>query len=145
MRDQSFLLRKGPRNFTSLVAFLSALPQDKEFQVTISDVKKERSNLQNRALWGCAYRTLSEATGNDPEDLHTYFCGEFFGWTEYEVMGATRKRPGRTTTKDQDGKRDVISTAQLSDFYAFVQQRAAEIGFYVPDPDPLWWQHKEAA
>lgn len=144
MKDQSFILRRGLRNFTSLMAFLSALPADKEFQVSISDVKKERSDLQNRALWGCAYKTLRDATGNDVDDLHTYFCGEYFGWTEYEVMGSKRKRPRRTTTKDADGTRDVISTLHLSDFYAFIQQRAAEtVNVFVPDPDPMWWSHAQ--
>lgn len=144
MKDQSFILRRGLRNFTSLMAFLSSLPTDKEFQVSIGDVKKERSDLQNRALWGCAYKTLRDATGNDAEDLHAYFCGEFFSWTEYEVMGQKRKRPWRTTTKDENGKRDVISTDQLSEFYSFIQQRSAEtVGVYVPDPDPMWWSHSQ--
>lgn len=146
MKEQTFILHRSVRNFTKLMAFLSTLDVTKEFQVTISSVKKERSDLQNRALWGCAYKTLRDATGNDPEDLHTYFCGEFFSWVEYEVMGQKRKRPFRTTTKDENGKRDVISTIQLQDFYAFIQQRSAEtVGVYVPDPDPMWWSYDKAA
>lgn len=146
MKDQTFILRRGARNFTSLMAFLSTLDVTKEFQVSIGLVKKERSDPQNRALWGCAYKTLRDATGNDPDDLHTYFCGEYFGWVEYEVMGATRKRPRRSTTKDENGKRDVISILALQDFYAFIQQRSAEtVGVYVPDPDPMWWEHRHAA
>lgn len=146
MREQTYTLRKGVRDFRSLLLFLNGLPMDREFRVTIGDAKKERSDVQNRALWGCAYATLREATGNDPEDLHTYFCGEYFGWTEYEVLGQKRKRPARTTTKDQDGYRDVITTLQLSDFYAFIQQRSAEtVGVYVPDPDPMWWSQNEFA
>jgi hypothetical protein len=144
MKEQTFILRRGKRNFTSLMAFLSTLDITKDFQVTIGLVKKERSDLQNRALWGCAYKTLREATGNDPEDLHTYFCGEYFSWVEYEVMGQKRKRPFRTTTRDENGKRDVISTIHLQDFYGFIQQRSAEtVGVYVPDPDPMWFAHEE--
>lgn len=144
IREQTIPFRRGLRTFASLMGFLSAIPADEEFQVTIGPIKKPRSDLQNRALWGCAYKTLQNATGNDPDDLHTYFCGEFFGWTEYEVMGSKRRRPQRTTTKDADGKRDVITTLQLSEFYGFIQQRAAEtVGVYVPDPDPMWWSHRE--
>ena len=144
IREQTIPFRRGLRNFATLMGFLSAIPLTEEFQVTIGPIKKERSDLQNRALWGCAYKTLRDATGNDPEDLHTYFCGEYFGWQEYEVMGSHRKRPVRSTTKDANGKRDVISTLQLSDFYAFIQQRSAEtVGVYVPDPDPMWWSHGE--
>lgn len=146
MREQTFQFQRGIRNFTKLIAFLSSRPLDESFQVTIGPIKKERSDLQNRALWGCAYKTLRDATGNDAEDLHTYFCGEYFGWTEYEVMGQTRKRPRRSTTKDENGKRDVISTIHLQDFYSFIQQRAAEtVGVFVPDPDPMWWSHQEQA
>lgn len=146
IREQTIPFRRGLRTFASLMGFLSAIPAYEEFQVTIGPIKKERSDLQNRALWGCAYKTLREATGNDIEDLHTYFCGEFFGWTEYEVMGSKRKRPTRTTTKDADGKRDVITTLQLSEFYQFIQIRSAEtVGVHVPDPDPMWWSHREQA
>jgi hypothetical protein len=146
MREQTIPFRRGIRNFARLLGLLSAIPLTEEFQVTIAPLKKERSDLQNRALWGCAYKALREATGNDPEDLHAYFCGEYFGWVEFDVMGQTRKRPRRSTTKDENGKRDVISTIHLSDFYAFIQQRAAEtVGVYVPDPDPMWWSHERQA
>jgi hypothetical protein len=141
MTEQSFTLDRGPRNLTGLFTFLSRLDVKKPWRITIGPVKKERSDLQNRALWGCAYRVLHEATGNDPEDLHTYFCGEFWGWEEYTVMNRKRLRPRRSTTKDEHGKRDVISTRDLSDLYAFIQRRAAEtVGVYVPDPDPSWWR-----
>jgi hypothetical protein len=146
MIEQTFSFRRGIRDFTKLLAFLSSRPSDEEFQVTIGPIKKERSDLQNRALWGVAYKTLRDATGNDPEDLHAYFCGEYFGWVEYEVMGRPRKRPRRSTTKDEHGKRDVISTIHLKDFYEFIQVRSAEtVGVYVPDPDPMWWANEQAA
>jgi hypothetical protein len=144
MTEQSFTLDRGPRDLRRLFAFLAALDVTKAFEIIIRPAKKERSDLQNRALWGVAYKTLHKATGNDPEDLHEYFCGEYFGWVEYRVMGKRRLRPKRTTTKDDRGKRDVISTLELKDFYAFIQQRAAEtVAVYVPDPDPLWWQRED--
>jgi hypothetical protein len=123
-----------------LLRFVEQLDHGKPHVVKVERWRKERSDLQNRALWGVAYKTLSDATGHDPEDLHTYFCGEFYGWEEYEIMGQIRKRPKRSTTKDEHGKRDVVSTVMLSDFYAFIQRRSAEtVGIYVPDPDPEWW------
>lgn len=146
MKEQTFILHRGVRNFTKLMAFLSVLDVTKEFQVTIGSVKKERSPQQNKALWGCAYKALRTATGNDPEDLHDYFCGEYFGWDIHEVMGQKKKKPKRTTTTDYDGHRDVISTLDLQDFYAFIQQRSAEtVGVFVPDPDPMWWSYQEKA
>lgn len=146
MKEQSFILRRGARNFTSLMAFLSTLDVTKDFQVTIGLVKKERSPQQNKALWGCAYETLRQATGNDKDALHDYFCGEYFGWDIKDVLGMKKKTPKRTTTTGYNGERDVISTIHLQDFYAFIQQRSAEtVGVFVPDPDPMWWSHRDAA
>jgi len=145
MKEQTFILHRGVRNFTKLMAFLSVLDVTKEFQVTIGPAKKERSNQQNKALWGCAYEHIRKATGNDKDDLHEMFCGEFFGWEVCEVMGQKKKHPKRTTTTGYDGKRNVISAHELQDFYAFIQQRAAEYSVYVPDPDPMWWSYDKAA
>lgn len=146
IREQTIPFRRGLRNFARLIGLLSSIPATEEFQVTIAPIKKERSNLQNRALWGCAYEHLRKATGNDKEDLHEYFCGEYFGWEVREVMGMKKKYPKRTTTTGYDGKRDVITTLQLSDFYAFIQQRSAEtVGVYIPDPDPSWFAQEQAA
>jgi hypothetical protein len=145
MIDQSFTLDRGPRNLTRLIAFLSSLDVTKAWLITIGPAKKERTTQQNKALWGCAYEYIRKATGNDKDDLHEMFCGEYFGWEVREVMGLKKKYPKRTTTTGYDGKRDVISTVQLQDFYAFVQQRAAEYSVYVPDPDPMWWSYKNAA
>ena len=122
-----------------VIQFVGILPRDKPWVIEIKRLIKERSNPQNAALWGCAYKFLSTETGNDPEDLHTYFCGEHFGWKLEHVMGTQKRKPIRTTTADENGKRDVISTEALSDFYDFIQRRSAEtIGLQVPDPDPDW-------
>lgn len=145
MKDQHVHLPMGA-DTSRLFAFVSAISKKQDVQITIGDVKKPRTSLQNRALFGVAYKTLHEETGNDPDDLHCYFCGEFFGWHEYDVMGQKRKRPLRTTTTNEHGERDVISTRQLSEFYAFIQQRSAEtVGVFVPDPDPRWWHEKREA
>lgn len=122
--------------------FLMDFLPGKDLVVNVKKKTKERSDPQNKALWGCAYDYLRKATGNDKEDLHDYFCGEFFGWKEYEVMGKRKLKPVRTTTTNEAGKRDVISTEELSEFYAFIQQHAAQGGHYVPDPDPNWF-HEE--
>ena len=126
----------------NLFAFVERLPVDKSWQVIIEPLKKDRSSKQNKALFGVAYAELEEQTGNEKNDLHFMFCGEFFGWVDKPVMGGTMRVPARTTTTGYDGKRDVIPTDMFADFYNFVQRRAAEMGFYVSDPDPLWFQDK---
>lgn len=128
----------------SAVRFFHSLPEGKAFEVTVEQVKRKRSDPQNNALWGVAYKTLHEETGNDMDDLHLYFCGEFFGWVERDVMGQTRKVPRRTTTRNEEGKRDVLPWDEFADFYGFIQQRSAEtVGVFVPDPDPDF--HREQA
>lgn len=104
---------------------LATLP-GKELEVIVKERKKRRSDEQNRALWGVAYKALRDATGNDPADLHEFFLGEWGGWEVVEVMGQKRRRPMRRSSK--------LSTQEFSDYYAFIQRRAAEAGFFVPDP-----------
>jgi hypothetical protein len=116
--------------------YLSVLPQDKAYLVRVETFKKARSDPQNNALWGVAYKPIRDATGNDNESLHNYFCGEYFGWVD--VLDRPQSKPRRTTTTDESGKRSVLTTTEFMDFYAFVQQRAAEVcGVYVPDPNEV--------
>lgn len=135
MTTQTFVLPKSGREriADNLRAFvMSALP-GKELRVEVCEYRKRRSQDQNAALWGVAYKTLSDATGNDAEDLHTFFLGEWGGLEVITVMGQQRRVPKRRSSK--------LTTVEFSEFYAFIQQRAAEtVGVYVPDPDPLYWR-----
>lgn len=116
-----------------------AIDSDKVYEITINELLKEYNDEQRGALWGVAYKILSDETGNDMEDLHLYFCGEYFGWKTVNVMGNPRKTPLRTTTRGENGKRDVISTIDLAKLYEFIQQRSAQtVGVVIPDPDPDW-------
>lgn len=136
MSEQRFTLpRMVPRErqIQRMARFLDALSLDQAWEVIVRPVKRKRTCQQNRALWGVAYEALRQATGNDPEDLHEYFLGERFGWEIREVMGKKKKVPRRRSSK--------MSTTEFADFYAFVQQRSAEMGYYVPDPN----EHSEAA
>lgn len=104
---------------------------------------KPRSDPQNRALWGVAYPAIRNETGQDDlEQMHRDFCGDFFGWVDFEFMGHRRRRPRRTTTTDEDGRKQKVSTDEFARFYEFVQRRAAEFGIYVPDPEP--WKARQA-
>lgn len=129
-----------------LIDELHALPVDAPWQIEIKRHRKSRTEDQNAALWGVAYRVIREHTGNDADDLHTYFCGEYFGWVTANVFGQMRRVPRRTTTKAEDGKRAVMTTIEFADFYSFIQQRCAETqGINVPDPDPFWRERMRGA
>lgn len=124
----TFVLRRDTdRNPTiaKIAAFLEALGRG-DWGVTVAPYKRKRSDAQLRALWGVAYKTLADATGNDPDDLHEFFLGEHFGWEVRAVLGQQRRVPKRRSSG--------LNTGEFSDFYAFIQRRAAEVGYYVPDP-----------
>lgn len=122
-----------------LLEVAMGLPSEKAWRFKWKAAKPERSEKQNAALWGCAYKYLEKETGNDPYGMHEYFCGEFFGWVEKVIFGRRKLKPRRTTTTDDDGNTDVISTLQFMQFYEFIQRKMAmEQGYDVPDPDPNW-------
>ena len=126
----------------SLARMLAHFLPGKELTVTVEEAKPERSDKQRAALFGVAYKALMQQMGlsgeREKERLHEALCGEYFGWRDVDVMGRITQVPVRTTTTGPDGKRDVISMAEQLDFYAWIQRKAAEFGYDIPDPDPLW-------
>jgi hypothetical protein len=132
MTAQNFVLPPTGREriADNLRAFVLAALPGKKLRVEVCEFRKRRSQDQNAALWGIAYKTLSDATGNDPDDLHTYFLGEWAGWEVVSVMGQKRRVPKRRSSK--------LTTTEFGDFYAFIQRRSAEtVGVFIPDPDPM--------
>lgn len=129
MKEQTFILQRSvARNLTKLVAFLSALPKDSAWKITVGEWKRTRSNEQNAYLWGVVYPTiLQHLPGWDADDLHEYFLGEHFGWETLEGLGRKRLKPIRRSSR--------LSTTEFSDHVAFIQRAMAEKGIYVPDPN----------
>ena len=122
---------EGERSLASIVAFLSALPRNKPWRIRVDEFAGTRTNPQNNALFGAAYPVLCQHIGCLPDELHEIMCEKFFGTKE--ILGSTK--PIRTTTIDENGKRDVIPMDRFQEFYAMVQRIGAELGVYVPDPD----------
>ncbi len=141
-QPQRFVLRALDTNRVPVLAnahkFLDMLPADKSWQIEVTPLKKPRTNKQNAAHYAVAEGTLAEFCGlrgdEELKALHRELCCLYFGAVDLPIG----RRPKRTTTKNEAGERDPISTQQMSDFYAFIQQQAAEIGCFIPDPDPLW-------
>ena len=137
MNKQKFIILDQQRKDNAR-AFLDSLPANGKWQATFEPFTKPRSGKQNAALFGVAYAAIMKEQGDrgaqSAEELHEYFCGERFGWVHYEVINKTKARPFRTTTRNEYGKRDLLSTEEMADFYSFVQQTMADFGIYVPDP-----------
>lgn len=113
-----------------------ALPADEDWELLMRPRKSSRSDRQNNALFGLAYDPLSEHTGHTKDELHDHFLREFFGTVERTVLGKTSTHPRRTTTTNEKGQRELLSKAKFSEFFAFVQAQAADIGVWVDDPEP---------
>lgn len=125
------------RILANLHAFVDRLPADKSFRITVAQYRKPRSTGQNAALWGLAYPIIAQAIGESVNTIHEYMLGEYFGWVESVVFGKRKARPARTTTTGFKGEDCVLSTAEFSDYFAFIQRRAAEHGLDVPDPERM--------
>lgn len=144
-----FVLPRGDRKRALPLAteVLAGLDELVAWNVTIEPVKHERSASQNAYLWAVPNKMISDATGYEVEEVHEYLCGQHFGWKDKRVPKTPRNPSGvesvpiRTTTTDERGKRNVLTTTQFSDYVDFVQRFAAKkLGLVIPDPDPAYLQ-----
>lgn len=113
------------------------------WKVVIEPVQIERTLQQNRYLNGIAYKMIGEVTGYERAEIHEYFLGLFFGWRQKKVPRkpsnprGLESVPVRTTTTDETGKRQVLSTEDFWKYVEFLQRFAAErLHLVIPDPDP---------
>lgn len=99
------------------------------FAITVKQGRR-RSLQQNSYLWGVCYPVIlsqGELEGWRAEDLHEYLKGEWGGWETLEGFGRKRMRPihGSST----------LTKTEFADFVAFIQEKAAGLGIYIPDPN----------
>ena len=140
--SQTFILRANDDGRSLVLSnahsFLDRLQASQSWELTIKRHVKKRSDKQRGALFGLAYKAMMEFSGlegeQDKQELHSFFCREFFG-TKETPFGP---RPIRTTTKNEQGEYDEIDTQTALAMYAFIQRRAAEVGCFVQDPDPMF-------
>lgn len=142
MKEQTIVIpvespQRHAERLERIAAYFARLDASKPWQLIVGPWKKERTLRQNNAMFGVAYRTLSDFTGFTETELHDLMCKAYFGEVEYELMGVAGAKPRRTTTKNEEGERDVLSREDMSRFYNFIVQKAAEIGCYIEDPNPM--------
>ena len=120
---------KGRERAVQRVAdyLLAALP-GKELVVTVAERKRRRSDEQNRYWWGVVVQTFCQhLDGWTPEDVHTYLCGEIWGWERIEGLGKARLRPVKRSSR--------LNKVEFAEMVARAQQIGAEHGIYIPDPN----------
>jgi len=121
------------------VAFVSSLKLPLE--VSAKAWKKERTHPQNAYLFGVCYPVIAEQMGYTVDDLHEWVCGTFFGWVDRKCPKTPRNPEGmesvpfRTTTRDENGKRNVMEAEAFGRLLENVVFRAAaQCGAYIPEP-----------
>lgn len=103
--------------------------------------RRIRSNEQNSLLFGVVYPPIAAAMGYEVDGdngIHAFMCGTFFGWVDRPVPKTPRNPEGvasfprRTTTRDENGKRDVLKADEFNRFLETVERIAANAGVFVP-------------
>jgi hypothetical protein len=118
----------------------------KPVNVKMTIARPERTVPQLRYLWGVPYKLLADAFGFEPEEIHEYLCGNFWGWKPKKLPGGrSHEVPIRTTTEDEDGNRDVIDGKAFWDYVEWIQRVGARQGVVIPDPDPNYKIARRAA
>jgi hypothetical protein len=120
-----------------IAAYFARLDPTKPWQLVVGPWKKQRTQRQNNAMFGVAYRALAEFTGHTEPQIHDIMLRLYFGEIHEEALGVRTVRPRRTTTTNEAGERDVLSREEMSKYYNFIVGTAAEYGCYIEDPNPI--------
>lgn len=145
MLPQHFILWKGEareRRLATLMKFLSGLAVDRAWEIVVKPHQKRRSLAQNNFLWGVVYPAILRSGhehlgGWTDKDLHEFFLELHFGTEVLHLNGRDHERPMKRSSK--------LSTQEFMDFVGRIQMEMAQLGIFVPDPDPNWRDHQEAA
>lgn len=143
--SQQFILPKlmsREGTIARIARVLGTLAQETAWCIEVKEHKPRRSDAQNRYLFGCVYETIlkkgGEAMGGwTKADLHEFFLIDHFGYEVHELFGKKRLKPQRRSSR--------LSKMEFADFIAHIQRFMAERGVVIPDPDPDWQLHEEAA
>jgi hypothetical protein len=93
----------------------------------------KRSTLQNRWMWGVAYKILSDYTGHTPEEIHA-FCKVKFNPVTVEIAN---KQTGEIESLMVGGSTTEMSTIEFGEYKDAIQLFGAELGCQIPDPGEM--------
>jgi len=129
--DPIFLasIKNGELVFNNLRKFEDYLIpfEDKEVEVIVRKLKKERSNEQNRYYWGVVIKLLSEHIGYIDEEMHEALKLKF-------LRDDSRKIPTLRSTTD-------LTTIEFEEYLEKIRIWAAqELNCYIPLPNEVDFQ-----
>jgi hypothetical protein len=111
------------------ISYVEKLPEGKRYNVSVTLHRDKRSIPQNSLYW-LWLNCISSETGNEVEDLHSYFKDLFLS-RRVEIFG-DEYNTGTSTKK--------LNTAEFTAFLDKVQQFAAEQGIILPNPEDLYFE-----
>lgn len=131
---------KIERNVAIQIGSAIGLMNDCRLLVTLKQVKRKRSNRQNRYYWGLVVpliRQMFEDGGNvvDEDEIHG-FLKEHVGKLTKVIIdpSGTRRKVVRSSTE--------TDTAEFEDYLTKVRAWAAEMGCSIPEPNELPVNHQ---
>lgn len=132
-----------------VAAFLAGLDPRKPWELIVRPFKRQRTNPQNAYERGVCCVLLSKAVGYEPDEIHDFLCGTYWGWKQVACPKTPNNPRGikdvpiRTTTTNENGDRDVLNKQDYWDFVEFIQRFGAQRGVMIPDPDPEYATRNE--
>jgi hypothetical protein len=116
----------------ALYEYMQRLPLDKcAYDVEIKKKTKRRTIPQNRLYW--LYLTaIATETGNDRDDLHSYFAGKYLSARSVNLGGSQTQVRGTTTDLD---------TKAFTEYIDRIMRDAGDMGIVLISPaNPLFEQ-----
>lgn len=99
------------------------------FEVQIQKYRKIRSYRQNKLYW-MWLNIISDYNGDDPDDLHQFFKGEFLGYETRDVFNRPTAIPISTTG---------LSTKKFSEYLDKIEEHAGKFNIVLPHPQDYKW------
>jgi len=90
------------------------------------EVKKVRTDKQNRAFFGIAVQKLADHYGTEKEIMYKALAGAYYGFEEVVIGQLTIRVPKSTRNR---------TTKEANEFYEWIQKLGAEAGVNIPSPN----------
>jgi len=116
-------------NLDKFREYLTTL-QDRVQIIVRKPKKKQRSNEQNRYLWGVCYKLLSEWSGDTTEEWHE-ICKQMFVEPTKKIIDGNTYEIRKSST--------ALNTKEFTDYIEKIRRFGAEHGVIIPDPDQTYY------
>lgn len=119
-----------PADKAAAKAYIDALPEGKQYCVSVAKGGSRRSISQNRLYW-MWLNCISSDTGNDVSTLHHFFAVKFLEVTHSNVFGRDVVMPVSTAELDAE---------RFSRYLDSIQAFASDYGIILPQPSDLYFE-----